>query len=243
MAGSRRGAHLNGREIDAVLIDAGGVLVDPNWLAIADVLARHGLVVDPEALRAAEPFSKRELDETEHVTGTDDFARRERFLARWLRHAGVTDTDPSPVEAATDEIEARHLARGLWEIVLDGAPEALDRMRAAGLKLSLASNAEPQLRQKLADLDLAHRFDHLAISGEMEIEKPDPRFFTTALEAIDVPPDRALHVGDIYTIDVVGARDAGLEAVLVDVAYLSADRDVLRIRSLAELPTLIGIGE
>ena len=242
MEGANRRPHLDGREIDAVLIDAGGVIVDPDWRTVAEVLARHGLAVAPDALRAAEPISKRELDETEHVTGTDDLARRERFLLRWLRHAGVTDTDPVAIDAAADEIQAQHLERGLWTVVLDGAPEALDRLRAAGLRLSLASNAEATLRHQLADLDLARRFDHLAISGEMGIEKPEPRFFTVALEVIGVPPERAIHVGDLYTIDVVGARNAGLEAVLVDVADLSADRDVRRIRALANLPALIGIG-
>jgi FMN phosphatase YigB (HAD superfamily) len=52
-----------------------------------------------------------------------------------------------------------------------------------------------------------------------------------------------VHVGDLYEIDVVGARDAGLEAVLVDVAGLSADRDVARVRSLAEVPELLGVGQ
>jgi FMN phosphatase YigB (HAD superfamily) len=51
-----------------------------------------------------------------------------------------------------------------------------------------------------------------------------------------------VHVGDLYEVDVVGARSAGLEAVLVDVADLSTHRDVTRIHSLAELPALIGVG-
>lgn len=233
--------HLDGRIVEAVLIDAGGVLVDPNWEKIAAVLDRHGIHVDPQLLREAEPASKREMDATEHIEGTSDLARRERFLARWLRHAGMTDGDPAAIEAATDEVEALHLERGLWEVVPEGVPEALDRLRGAGLKLSLASNAEPLLRQKLTDLGLAHRFDHIAISGEMGVEKPDPRFFERALEAIGVPADRAIHIGDFYAIDVVGARSAGLEAVLVDVADLSADRDVARIHGLDELPDLIGL--
>jgi putative hydrolase of the HAD superfamily len=232
-------ARLNGREIEAVLVDAGGVLVDPNWATVAEVLARHGVEVAAEQLVAADPVAKRELDDAEVIRGTTDLARRERWLARMLRHAQVA-FDADAVDAATDELEAMHRERGIWEVVPAGAAEALDRLRAAGLRLSLASNSEPLLRWKLGELGLAHRFDHLAISGEVGIEKPDPRFFLGALEAIGVQPERAVHVGDLYEVDVVGAREAGLEAILVDVAGLSSDRDVTRVRSLAEVPALIG---
>lgn len=240
MATDRRPARLNGREIEGVLVDAGGVLVDPNWATASEVLARHGVEVQPERLAAADPVTKRELDDAEVIRGTTDLARRERWLARMLRHAGA-DFDPEAVEAATDALEQMHRERGIWEVVPAGAAEALDRLRAAGLRLSLASNAEPLLRQKLGELALADRFDHLAISGEMGIEKPDPRFFLRALEAIGVQPERAVHIGDLYEVDVVGARSAGLEAILVDVAGLSSDRDVRRVSSLAEVPDLIGV--
>ena len=52
---------------------------------------------------------------------------------------------------------------------------------------------------------------------------------------------RALHVGDIYHIDVAGARAAGLTPVLVDEAGLYADADCHRIRSIAELPPLLSL--
>ncbi len=233
--------RLDGRVVEAVLIDAGGVLVDPNWVTVASVLDRHGVRADPDDLAAADPFLKRELDDAEVIRSSTDVTRRERWLERLLHHAGI-GADHDEVEAATDELEAMHLERGIWDLVIDGAADALDRLHAAGLRLSLASNAEPLLRAKLGELGLAHRFEHLAISGEVGVEKPDPRFFTRALEAIDADPDHTIHVGDLYEIDVVGARAAGLEAVLVDVADLSADRDVIRIRSLAELPRLLGVG-
>jgi HAD superfamily hydrolase (TIGR01509 family) len=229
------------RPIEAILIDAGGVLVDPNWQTVASVLEGHGIRADPDDLAAADPLLKRELDDADLIRRSTDVMRRERWLARLLRQAGING-DADAIDAAADELEALHLERGVWDLVIEGAPEALDRLRAAGLRLSLASNAEPLLRSKLDALDLAHRFDHLAISGEVGVEKPDPRFFQGALHAIGVAPERAIHVGDLYEVDVVGARSADIEAVLVDVADLSSDRDVTRIRSLAELPALLGIG-
>jgi putative hydrolase of the HAD superfamily len=233
-------ARLNGRQIDAVLIDAGGVLLDPNWQTVVSVLRDHGVTADPARLAAADPFLRRELDDAELIRRSTDVTVRQRWLRRLLHHAGI-EADADAVDAATDALEAIHLESGIWELVQDGVPETLDALRAGGLRLSLASNAEPLLRRKLADLGLADRFDHLAISGEVGIEKPDPRFFLGALEALGVAAERAVHVGDLFEIDVVGAHSAGLEAVLVDIGSLSTDRDVVRIRTLAELPALLGI--
>lgn len=232
--------RLNGRVVEAVLVDAGGVLVNPNWETVTELLRRRGIQASATALAAAEPLATRELDHADVIRGTTDVTRRGQFLGRVLEHAGV-EADPDAVDAASAEMDALHLSRGLWEIVPTGAGDALDVLRAAGLRLALASNAEPLLRHKLAELGLAQRFDYLAISGELGLEKPDPRFFAAVLDGLGARAESAIHVGDLYEIDVVGARSAGLEAVLVDVADLSADRDVTRIRSLSELPALLGI--
>lgn len=237
---SGAGARLDGRAIDVVLVDAGGVILDPNWETVASVLARHGVRADPADLAAADPFLRRELDDADLIRRTTDVTRRERWVARLLRLADVR-ADADAIDAATDELEELHVERGIWERVIDGAPEALDQLRRGGLRLCLASNAEPLLRRKLEVLGLAQRFDHLVISGEIGVEKPDPRFFATAVAAIGTDPSRAVHVGDLYEIDVVGARASGLATVLVDVADLSQDRDVPRIHALADLPSLLGV--
>ena len=229
-----------GRPIEAVLIDAGGVLVDPNWDVIAGFLAARGALVPAAVLRAAEPAAKREIDDATVIRSTTEEDRTSSYLARALRHAGIT-VDPEALVGASQEMTRLHAERGLWEIVPEGALGALDAMRSAGLRLALASNADPVLRTKLRELGIADRLDHLGISGEMGVEKPDPRFFAAILAAIGVPPERALHVGDVYEIDVVGARAAGLAVVLVDVEDRSAGRDVVRVRSLADLPALLGV--
>ncbi len=230
----------NGRPIEAVLIDAGGVLVDPNWDVIAGLLAARGAPVPAAVLRAAEPAAKRELDDATVIGSTTDEDRTASYLARVLRHAGI-EVDRAAVDGASEEMTRLHAERGLWEVVPEGVLHALDALRAAGLRLALASNADPLLRGKLHELGIADRLDHLGISGEMGVEKPDPRFFASILAAIDVPPERALHVGDVYEIDVVGARSAGLAVVLVDAEDRSVGRDVERVRGLRELPALLGI--
>jgi putative hydrolase of the HAD superfamily len=72
------------------------------------------------------------------------------------------------------------------------------------------------------------------------VEKPDPRFFEIALQRSGSRKETTVHVGDFYEIDVVGARRAGLDAILLDPANVNEDRDCVRVRSLDELATLLG---
>jgi putative hydrolase of the HAD superfamily len=234
-------ARLDGRDIEAVLIDAGGVLVDPNWGIVSEMLGRQGIVASAMTMRDVEPYAKREIDEPGIMAiARSGQAPPERYIARILRHAGIA-AGPAALAAAVEEIDAYHAQHGLWEVIPDGAPEALDALRAAGLKLALSSNTEPLYRSKLAELGLAQRFRFLTISDELGVSKPNPRFFEIALAGVGVTAERAVHVGDYYEFDVVGARAAGVAPVMIDVASLSADRDVTRIPSLAALPELLGI--
>lgn len=237
----RMTARLDARIIDAVLLDAGGVIVDPNWARVAALLAERGVEVDPARLIAAEPIAKHDLDVAHHIGQTSDAARRGSYLASVMA-AGRLEGDPDAIADASVQMEREHVARGIWEVMPEGTPEALARLRGAGLRVALASNTESLFRTKLAELGLADAFDHLGISAEIGIEKPDERFFRSILDAIGVPAERAVHVGDLYEVDVVGARAAGLAAVLVDPAGLYGDRDVPRVRSLADLPALLGVG-
>ena len=114
-------------------------------------------------------------------------------------------------------------------------PAALDRLRAAGHRLVVVSNANGTLHAHFARLDLARRFDVLIDSADEGVEKPDPRIFQIALERSGARAETTLHAGDFYHVDVVGARAAGLQAWLIDAADLYGDHDVARVPSLAAL--------
>lgn len=122
----------------------------------------------------------------------------------------------------------------------DDVPIALDRLRDAGFRLGLISNTEENIRPVLARTGLEERFEALVLSAAVGIEKPDPAIFRLALEWMHVVPERAVFVGDFYSIDVVGARGAGIQPILLDAAGLSSDRVCLRLASLGELADLLG---
>ena len=79
------------------------------------------------------------------------------------------------------------------------------------------------------------QFEFVIDSGEVGVEKPDPRIFQIALERMGVSAADALYVGDLYEVDVVGARAAGLDVVLLDPSGEHSGRDVKTVRSVAEL--------
>jgi putative hydrolase of the HAD superfamily len=95
---------------------------------------------------------------------------------------------------------------------------ALARLKSAGLLLGVVSNSEGRVAEALEAAELRQYFDVVIDSGLIGIEKPDPRIFHAALEALGVGADEALYVGDLYDVDVVGARAAGIEAVLLRAA-------------------------
>ena len=108
-------------------------------------------------------------------------------------------------------------------------------LRAMGLRLVVLSNANGTLHRAFDRLGLTSSFDLIFDSHREGVEKPDPRFFQIALERAGADAATTMHVGDLYHVDVAGARAAGLTPALLDVGGLYPDCDCLRVRSLTEL--------
>lgn len=226
--------------LETVFLDAGGVLLFPNWARISETLASHGVVVTAAALAAAEPRAKRTLDDNHTIAVSNDASRGWLFFNLILGEAGV------PITAATDtalaELHAYHQESNLWELVPDDVVPALAALRAQGLKLTVVSNANGRLRLLFDRLELTPHVDCLLDSCEEGVEKPDPRLFEIALERSGAKAETTVHVGDIYQVDVVGARAAGIRAVLLDAAGLYSDADCPRVRSLPDLVEQVSRG-
>lgn len=91
----------------------------------------------------------------------------------------------------------------------------LDRLRIAGLRLGIVTNGYASLqRRKARQHGLDRAVDFLLISEEAGAHKPEPSIFALALAHAGVAADQALFVGDTLDSDIVGARNAGLHAIL-----------------------------
>jgi putative hydrolase of the HAD superfamily len=225
-------------KIETIFLDAGGVLVWPNWKRVAEALRAHGVDVDPQKLRDADPLARYSLDRADLVGRTTDQRRSNSLFDLVLIEAGVEPSDRTA--AAIAEMHEYHRQHNLWEIVPDFVFQTLGQLRAAGYKMAVVSNANGTLSRAFPRLGLAGYFDVVLDSAVEGVEKPDRRYFELALSRMHAAPDTTVHVGDFYNIDVVGARDAGLHAILIDERDLYRDAACPRIRSIEELPALIG---
>jgi len=223
--------------VETLFLDAGGVLVNPNWQRISDALAARGVRVTPQVLAEAEPHAKRRLDVPDLIRHGNDSQRGWTYFNLVLEHAGIARSPGT--DAALEELQAYHAVHNLWELVPEGVVPALERLRARVPRLVVVSNANGRLHTVMERLGLARFFDVMLDSHLEGVEKPDPRLFELALERTGGHPETTLHVGDFYWIDVQGARAAGLRAVLLDPAGLYPEADCPRIRSLGELADLL----
>lgn len=221
------------QNLETLFIDAGGVLVFPSWPRVSEALGRHGVALAPAALAAADHHARHELDAPAGVAATNDAQRGWLYFNLVLKHAGQPLSDAT--DRALAELHAYHAEHNLWELVADGVPEALRRLRARGLRLVVVSNANGKLRLLMDRLGLAPLVDVMLDSHEEGVEKPDPRLFALALERSGARAATTMHVGDLYHVDVVGARRAGLRAALIDGGALYAGADCPRYASLLDL--------
>lgn len=150
-------------------------------------------------------------DAMERSAGSDG-ERAEVYLEALFRASGVP---PDRMAEVRDCLGRLHSERHLWCSVDERTPESLSRLRAAGLRLGIVSNSDGRVEQALAASGLRDYFDVVIDSSLVGVEKPDPAIFRAALDALGIRPEEALYVGDLYEVDVVGARAAGIEAVLL----------------------------
>lgn len=223
-----------------IFLDAGGVLVFPNWDRVSGALRERGVHVDPAALAAAEPHAKRQLDRTATIRVTNDEKRGWLYFEMILERAGV------PLTAATGEALAElhryHQEFNLWDFMPGDVLPSLRALRRLDLTLVIVSNANGTVAQLADRLGLTECVGCVLDSHVEKVEKPDPRFFELALERSGARPETTIHVGDLYEVDVVGARAAGITPVLLDPAELYPDADCDRVRSLPELVELVSTG-
>jgi len=225
-------------EIDAILFDAGGTLIDvrpPKGEIFASVLSAHGFNTKPEKIASSMAKADRRLDaEFAEIDGKDEA----RF---WRDYDDLVLADLG-IKAHIEEV-SNDLSKSFEEIMQkveswteypDVRP-ALERLRRRDFKLGVVSNATDLLNKVLHNLDLLRYFDFVIISDEVGVRKPSPRIFMMAAEQAGASPSRSIYLGDKPTVDIHGATMAGMNAILVDRANVFPDARCLRIRDLTYL--------
>lgn len=148
-----------------------------------------------------------------------------------------------PQEGGAEALRISKLVRKRWpelerQIPLELYPDAeptLAKLRDDGYSLGLISNAPPDTGRVVEALGLRRYLGSVVISGLVGYTKPHPEIFRIAMKEIDVGPGEAVHVGDLFEADVVGARNAGIEGLLIDREGSQSRFDCPRMKSLDEI--------
>ncbi len=219
--------------VKALLFDFGGTLAFLDYELLAREFSRPGRRLDALTLEYAEYQGRAMIDRFMMGDRESDVnSGYEQFFRGWMRAAGIPDEEVLQYGARFQQI---HREATLWRIVRPGTFEALERLKSQGFKLAVVSNAEGQVEADARRFGLAPFFDTIIDSHVVGVAKPDPRIFRIALERLGVSPAEARFAGDIYSIDMVGARAAGIEAALIDQHGRYDWVDHRKIRHIGEL--------
>lgn len=227
---------MTGLRITGVLLDAGNTLVFMDRKRVRDLLGDVGVVATPDRIEQAEAAARLVLyrQVADGGTGTEPEVWREYFRVLF-RESGVPE---DLVHRAGERIVELHAQAHLWTGVEEGTGEALELLRARGFRLAVISNADGRIEEALVRAGIRHHFEFVMDSHVVRMEKPHPGIFLAACERLGLTPPECLYVGDLFPVDVVGARSAGLHAVLLD-PMGRLDHPVDRIRSVTELPAYL----
>ncbi|CAN5568352.1 hypothetical protein BH09MYX1_BH09MYX1_24440 [soil metagenome] len=210
--------------VDLLSLDAGNSVIFLDHARLARFASEAGFVVSAERLIVTEGEAKRMTGDPASMVDPPWQERRAPGAAGWGRMVATMlarANDGRPIaEAALAALVSRiwesHVDHNFWSVVPEGFVEAIADLRRTGVKTAIVSNSEGMLDRLFSKLGIADCFDAVIDSGRVGVEKPDAEIFRIACERTGTTAARALHLGDTYTTDVVGARNAGIATALID---------------------------
>ena len=209
-----------------IFFDVGNTLLFPNRDRILSPLpeGRHPTLAQWHAL---ERRTKNEFDQG-MMGGKVDHSFWWTFYTSLLRDIGALD------DGVRNNLVENTQKAANWDQILPGTCDALQRI-GRDYAIAVISNSDGKIADVLGRCGIADCFQCITDSGIVGSEKPHPAIFQAALHEMQAQAAESLYVGDVYSIDFVGARNVGMEAVLFDVAGAYRDRDWPRIDSLEGL--------
>src|SRR5262249_12943708 len=219
--------------VKALLFDFGGTLAFLDYELLAREFSRPGRTLDALTLEFAEYEGRATIDRFMMSQDRGDVINSYAlFFRAWMMAAGIPEEE---IAEHGERFQRIHREASLWRVVRQGTFETLERLKSRGFKLGIVSNAEGQIEGDSRRFGLAPFFDVTIDSHVVGVAKPDPRIFQIALERLGVAPEEARFAGDIYSIDVIGARAAGIDGAIVDQHDRYHWIDHEKIRHIGEL--------
>lgn len=227
----------------AVLLDVGGIFLLPSHAHIRSALSQVGHVVeDDDVIDEAHYIAVRafpmDLDPDQWI---GDYWTN--YLDLYARHLGVSD---DRVSEAIEHLRNEYVTGWLWSRVIAGSPEGLADLASTGIPIGVVSNSDGTIERRLDEMDILQvgpgsgvEVRCLVDSGTVGVEKPDPRIFDFALQTLGLDADGVWYVGDTPAFDIVGARRAGIDPILMDPFETNADYGVPTVTCLADVARMV----
>ena len=216
-----------------IFFDVGNTLLFPNRQRILAPLRDRGVFPAAEHLADLERRTKQEFDKILESNGHADHSFWYMFYTHLLEELGVNE------DALRDSMVAATRLSSNWDSI---RPDTCERLQAIAKKYRMAviSNSDGKVCDTLRTCGIAECFLGIVDSGNIGYEKPHPAIFEAALRELKARPEESLYVGDFYSVDYLGAKRAGMDAVLFDVAGAYRDRALPRVESLEQLQNWLG---
>jgi HAD superfamily hydrolase (TIGR01509 family) len=208
----------------------GNTLLFPDRPHILAPLLQRNLNPSLEQWHAIERQTKKEFDEILQHDGKADRGFWHLFYSHLLDELGVHD------DALRDHMVDATRVSANWCDMRPGTREILLRL-GQRYPLAVISNADGKIAHLLERRGIADCFQAITDSGLVGYEKPHPAIFQAALRAMDTSPEQSLYVGDVYSVDYLGATSAGMQAILFDMSGAYRESGLPRVESLEELET------
>ena len=199
---------MTGPAATAVTFDFGQTLCELDTAMLSRRLAERGLDVAEVHLDAALPTALRAYDAgIRRGLGGHPW---KVLMSELLAHAGAPALH---LEATVDWLWTEQPAQNLWRRPIAGMIEIASALRARAIPVGVISNSEGRLAELAAEIGWGDRFQVIADSGALGLEKPGAAIFAWTAKALGVPMDTIVHIGDSFAADVEGAVNAGLHAI------------------------------
>jgi HAD superfamily hydrolase (TIGR01509 family) len=216
-------------QLTTIFFDVGNTLLFPDRRRILAPLHERKLEPSLEQLHAIERRTKKEFDAIMQE-GKADHSFWFIFYSHLLENLGIQDDSLRDALLNATRISAN------WGDMRPGTREILQRIRRR-YPLGVISNADGNIVALLERYGIADCFDAIIDSGVVGCEKPHPAIFEAALREMNAVPEQSLYVGDVYSVDYLGAIRVGMQAMLFDVAGAYRESGLPRVESLEELET------
>jgi HAD superfamily hydrolase (TIGR01509 family) len=216
------------RELTAVFFDVGNTLLFPDRTRILAPLDPPRITSSLAHWHEIERATKKKFDDLIERDGLVDHGFWFLFYSQLLETLGLQDN------AIRDSLVGATRISANWCDIRPGTREALERIRK-NYPLGVISNADGSIDRVLERCGIADCFQSITDSGVVGYEKPNPAIFQAALASIGADARHSLYVGDVYSVDYLGATRAGMKAILFDVAGAYRGRKLPRVESLEQL--------